>query len=193
MHSYFSTQVSCTCLTPQISSLSFLFKAKKAAMITPPPPPPLMPRLIEDVVPDDRDDVDIILNTTTVSLHYKIYHKWHTLSALVFSIMYLSPSVSIVQYYYSVRIFAGQEPSEVWVGWVTPDFHMYDLNFDLSKVRTVTVTVGDDKGNIHDRWDHIKNLVHTRPPRQLLKCGPVRADTRSCNAENYIVKNKSSI
>lgn len=65
--------------------------------------------------------------------------------------MLLSLPVSTVQYYYSVRIFAGQEPSGVWVGWVTPDFHMYDLNFDLSKVRTVTVTVGDDKGNIHDR------------------------------------------
>ncbi|XP_036440578.1 ryanodine receptor 1-like isoform X1 [Colossoma macropomum] len=53
-------------------------------------------------------------------------------------------------YYYSVRIFAGQEPGGVWVGWVTPDYHQYDLNFDLFKVRTVTVTVGDDKGNIHD-------------------------------------------
>lgn len=73
------------------------------------------------------------------------------LSALVLSLILLSLSVSTVQYYYSVRIFAGQEPSGVWVGWVTPDFHMYDLNFDLSKVRTVTVTVGDDKGNIHDR------------------------------------------
>lgn len=55
------------------------------------------------------------------------------------------------QYFYSVRIFAGQEPSGVWVGWVTPDYHQYDPNFDLSKVRSVTVTVGDDKGNIHDR------------------------------------------
>lgn len=44
----------------------FLFKAKKAALITPPPVVPTMPRLMEDVVPDDRDDVDIILNTTTV-------------------------------------------------------------------------------------------------------------------------------
>lgn len=70
---------------------------------------------------------------------------------LLFSHLSFSLSVSTVQYYYSVRIFAGQEPSGVWVGWVTPDFHMYDLNFDLSKVRTVTVTVGDDKGNIHDR------------------------------------------
>lgn len=56
-----------------------------------------------------------------------------------------------LQYYYSVRIFAGQEPSGVWVGWVTPDYHQYDPHFDLGKVRNVTVTVGDDKGNIHDR------------------------------------------
>lgn len=40
----------------------------------------------------------------------------------------------------------------MWVGWVTPDYHQYDLHFDLSKVRNVTVTVGDDRGNIHDRW-----------------------------------------
>uniref|UniRef100_A0A8C1G5K8 Ryanodine receptor 1a (skeletal) n=1 Tax=Cyprinus carpio TaxID=7962 RepID=A0A8C1G5K8_CYPCA len=53
-------------------------------------------------------------------------------------------------YYYSVRVFAGQEPSGVWVGWVTPDYHQYDPHFDLGKVRNVTVTVGDDKGNIHD-------------------------------------------
>lgn len=50
-----------------------------------------------------------------------------------------------------MRIFAGQEPSGVWVGWVTPDYHQYDPTFDLSKVRNVTVTVGDDKGNIHNR------------------------------------------
>lgn len=50
-----------------------------------------------------------------------------------------------------MRIFAGQEPSGVWIGWVTPDYHQYDPTFDLTKVRNVTVTVGDDKGNIHDR------------------------------------------
>ncbi|KAF4082236.1 hypothetical protein AMELA_G00149190 [Ameiurus melas] len=48
-----------------------------------------------------------------------------------------------------VRVFAGQEPGGVWAGWVTPDYHYYDLHFDISKVRNVTVTVGDDKGNIH--------------------------------------------
>ncbi|KAI9548377.1 Ryanodine receptor 1 [Dissostichus eleginoides] len=104
--------------TEKSKKKGFLFKAKKAALINPPPIVPAMPRLMEDVVPDDRDDVDIILNTTT--------------------------------YYYSVRVFAGQEPSGVWVGWITPDYHQYDQHFDISHVRNVTVTVGDDKGNIHD-------------------------------------------
>ncbi|XP_034148455.1 ryanodine receptor 2 isoform X4 [Esox lucius] len=53
-------------------------------------------------------------------------------------------------YYYSVRIFPGQEPSSVWVGWVTSDFHQYDTAFDLDKVRTVTVTLGDEKGKVHE-------------------------------------------
>lgn len=119
---------------------------------------------------------------------------YNTLFALVFFLllMFLSLPVSTVQYYYSVRIFAGQEPSGVWVGWVTPDFHMYDLNFDLSKVRTVTVTVGDDKGNIHDRWDDIKFsslICHVK----LLKCGPTKTNTRSCSAEKRLVKNKCSV
>lgn len=56
-----------------------------------------------------------------------------------------------VQYYYSVRIFPGQEPSSVWVGWVTSDFHQYDPAFHLDKVRTVTVTLGDEKGKVHER------------------------------------------
>ncbi|XP_060765620.1 ryanodine receptor 1 isoform X1 [Neoarius graeffei] len=103
--------------TEKSKKRGFFSKAKKAAFIAPPPVVPTVPRLVEDVVPDDRDDVDIISNTTT--------------------------------HYYSVRIFAGQEPSGVWVGWVTPDYHQYDPHFDLSKVRNVTVTVGDDKGNIH--------------------------------------------
>ncbi|XP_043914983.1 ryanodine receptor 2 [Protopterus annectens] len=53
-------------------------------------------------------------------------------------------------YYYSVRIFPGQEPTNVWVGWITSDFHQYDMAFDLEKVRTVTVTLGDEKGKVHE-------------------------------------------
>uniref|UniRef100_A0A2I2YY54 Ryanodine receptor 2 n=1 Tax=Gorilla gorilla gorilla TaxID=9595 RepID=A0A2I2YY54_GORGO len=54
------------------------------------------------------------------------------------------------QYYYSVRIFPGQEPANVWVGWITSDFHQYDTGFDLDRVRTVTVTLGDEKGKVHE-------------------------------------------
>ncbi|XP_021789854.1 ryanodine receptor 2 isoform X13 [Papio anubis] len=53
-------------------------------------------------------------------------------------------------YYYSVRIFPGQEPANVWVGWITSDFHQYDTGFDLDRVRTVTVTLGDEKGKVHE-------------------------------------------
>lgn len=34
--------------------------------LAPPPAPPTVPRLVEDVVPDDRDDPEIIMDTTTV-------------------------------------------------------------------------------------------------------------------------------
>uniref|UniRef100_A0A8C4NJ27 Ryanodine receptor 2 n=1 Tax=Eptatretus burgeri TaxID=7764 RepID=A0A8C4NJ27_EPTBU len=53
-------------------------------------------------------------------------------------------------YYYSMRIFPGQDPNNVWVGWVTPDFHQYGKTVDLEKVRTVTVTLGDSKGKVHE-------------------------------------------
>ncbi|ELW68103.1 Ryanodine receptor 2 [Tupaia chinensis] len=53
-------------------------------------------------------------------------------------------------YYYSVRIFPGQEPANVWVGWITSDFHQHDTVFDLDRVRTVTVTLGDEKGKVHE-------------------------------------------
>lgn len=54
--------------TASAPTTRFLFKAKKAAMMTQPPATPTLPRLPHEVVPaDDRDDPDIILNTTTVS------------------------------------------------------------------------------------------------------------------------------
>ncbi|CAJ1073769.1 ryanodine receptor 3-like isoform X17 [Xyrichtys novacula] len=57
---------------------------------------------------------------------------------------------SITMYYHSVRVFAGQDPTAVWVGWVTPDYHYYSNNFNLSKIRTVTVTLGDERGRVHE-------------------------------------------
>ncbi|KAI2654040.1 Ryanodine receptor 2 [Labeo rohita] len=42
------------------------------------------------------------------------------------------------------------DPSCVWVGWVTPDYHYYSNHFSLSKNRTVTVTLGDERGRVHE-------------------------------------------
>ncbi|KAJ8356248.1 hypothetical protein SKAU_G00190420 [Synaphobranchus kaupii] len=60
---------------------------------------------------------------------------------------HLAPAFS---YYHSVRVFAGQDPSCVWVGWVTPDYHYHTKHFNLSKTRTVTVTLGDERGRVHE-------------------------------------------
>lgn len=53
-----------------------------------------------------------------------------------------------------MRVFAGQDPASLWVGWVTPDYHYYSKKFNLSKVRTVTVTLGDERGRVHERSVH---------------------------------------
>ena len=57
----------------------------------------------------------------------------------------------LLQYYHSVRVFAGQDPACVWVGWVTPDYHYHSKHFNLNKTRTVTVTLGDERGRVHER------------------------------------------
>lgn len=57
----------------------------------------------------------------------------------------------LLQYYHSVRVFAGQDPAKIWVGWVTPDYHYHSKNFSLNKTRTVTVTLGDERGRVHER------------------------------------------
>lgn len=58
----------------------------------------------------------------------------------------------VFQYYYSVRVLPGQEPFNVWVGWVTSNFHRHDATFDADRVHTVTVTLGDDSGKVQERW-----------------------------------------
>lgn len=67
---------------------------------------------------------------------------------------------SSFQYFYSLRIFAGQDPSCVWVGWVTPDYHFYSEDFDLNKNCTVTVTLGDERGRVHERYGFIYHLLN---------------------------------
>ncbi|KAI4887181.1 hypothetical protein NFI96_021277, partial [Prochilodus magdalenae] len=52
------------------------------------------------------------------------------------------------KYYYSLKILQGQDPSCVWVGWVTSDFRPPEQCFDLERVPTVMVTLGDEWGKV---------------------------------------------
>lgn len=53
----------------------------------------------------------------------------------------------------------------MWVGWVTSDFHQHDPAFELSTVRTVTVTLGDEKGKVHERC-----VMLTLPEHSVTLC-----------------------
>lgn len=55
----------------------------------------------------------------------------------------------INEYFYGVRIFPGQDPTHVYVGWVTTQYHFHGLEFNLEKVRRSSVAVaGDYDGQI---------------------------------------------
>ena len=56
------------------------------------------------------------------------------------------------EYYFGVRIFPGQDPANVWIGWVTPQFHSYSRMFDVSSaVRKCRFTELDQHGYIAER------------------------------------------
>ena len=52
------------------------------------------------------------------------------------------------EYVYGVRIFPGQDPAHVYIGWVTTIYHIHDSAFDQTKVRSVIVQEYGDEGEI---------------------------------------------
>ncbi|BES99791.1 ryanodine receptor [Nesidiocoris tenuis] len=56
----------------------------------------------------------------------------------------------INEYYYAVRIFPGQDPTHVYVGWVTTQFHQHANYFNQASVLKSTVTVEDSYNRIID-------------------------------------------
>ncbi|XP_058809913.1 ryanodine receptor [Phymastichus coffea] len=48
------------------------------------------------------------------------------------------------EYFYGVRIFPGQDPTHVYIGWVTSQYHLHTKDFNLSKVRKVSVVIVDE-------------------------------------------------
>ena len=57
----------------------------------------------------------------------------------------------INEYFYCVRIFPGQDPGHVYVGWVTTQFHLQDKTFDQSKDRKVLISRVDDQERVIER------------------------------------------
>lgn len=47
------------------------------------------------------------------------------------------------QYYYGIRIFPGQDPTHTYIGWVTSQYHLHTKDFNLTKVRKVSVVLVD--------------------------------------------------
>ncbi|XP_069958037.1 ryanodine receptor isoform X5 [Cherax quadricarinatus] len=54
------------------------------------------------------------------------------------------------EYFYGVRIFPGQDPAHVYIGWVTTQYHIHDTAFDQSKVRSVIVQEYTEDGHIQN-------------------------------------------
>ena len=57
----------------------------------------------------------------------------------------------IDEYYYGVRIFPGQDPAHVYVGWVTPGFHAHTAEFDMKHIRNVVVCTVDQDHMVRSR------------------------------------------
>lgn len=106
-------------------------------------------RLLEEVLAIEKDSENQLANCTKVRDRKPLRVDITVLVSyfvLLFFVLCL-----LLQYYYSVKILHGQNPSCVWVGWVTSNFHCYDKSFDLEKMCSVTVTLGDQWGKVLER------------------------------------------
>lgn len=59
----------------------------------------------------------------------------------------------INEYFYGVRIYPGQDPTHVYVGWVTTQFNLHTKEFNRNKVRHAAIMMEDDFGQIIERVD----------------------------------------
>ena len=68
--------------------------------------------------------------------------------------MELENNMDIIdEYYYGVRIFPGQDPNHVYVGWVTPQFKENKPEFDMKDIRNVVVCTLDQDLQLKSRYE----------------------------------------
>ncbi len=56
----------------------------------------------------------------------------------------------INEYFYGVRLFPGQDPNMVYVGWVTTGYHIYSKDFTYDLIRVSTIQKLDSYGGIQE-------------------------------------------
>lgn len=59
----------------------------------------------------------------------------------------------IDEYFYGLRIFPGQDPNHVYVGWVTPNFKNFSKSFESATIKKVTLQVWSETGQLSDYFD----------------------------------------
>lgn len=57
------------------------------------------------------------------------------------------------EYFYGVRVFPGQDPKMVYIGWVTTQYHIHSNEFSEDIIRTVTIQKLDNYGRIEQRYE----------------------------------------
>ncbi|KHN75295.1 Ryanodine receptor 44F [Toxocara canis] len=83
----------------------------------------------------------------------------------------------IDEFYYGVRIFPGQDPASVWIGWVTPKYHFHSPNFNLSEaVRRCRFQEIDQYGNSMQSLEYRNCYVMNAAA--LLQAVPDAANTK---------------
>lgn len=55
------------------------------------------------------------------------------------------------EYFYGVRIFPGQDPNVVYVGWITTQYHIHSADFSQDLLRHTTIQKLDQYGRIQTR------------------------------------------
>ena len=59
----------------------------------------------------------------------------------------------INEYFYGIRIFPGQEPNLVYLGWVTTGYHIYSKEFSHDLIRVATIQKLDSYGGVQESLD----------------------------------------
>eukprot|EP00057_Strongylocentrotus_purpuratus_P017396 XP_011671870.1 PREDICTED: ATP-dependent RNA helicase SUPV3L1, mitochondrial [Strongylocentrotus purpuratus] len=109
----------------------------------------------------------------------------------------------MTKFYYSVRIFPGQDPTDIHVGWVTPGYHHYAPHFDPSKTSEVTVNMLGENGGVQESskrrdcftvcvGDHMDLLI-TPEGRRISSGLVVGCVVDACNGELYFTINGRDI